>query len=60
MKTNKIWLTKRWLWRANIRLDNYNTLYTELADINLLDLIDKIKKLEYNLEKVKFEWFNNL
>ena len=58
MKVNKIWITKKWLWRCNVY--TWNDLYDELVDINLLNLIEKLKKIDYKWEKVKFEWFNNL
>jgi hypothetical protein len=60
MKFNKIWLTKKWVWRVNIYVDNWKTKYDELSDINLKDLINKIEKIEYQWEKINFEWFNNL
>lgn len=59
MKFNKIWLTKRWIWRANLLLESWE-LYDEIKEIDFLKLIEKIKKAEYNWEKVNFEWYKNI
>lgn len=60
MKFSKIWLTKRWLWRCNVYVDNGKTLYIELADIDLKELIIKLGNINHNQEKVSFKWFNNI
>lgn len=60
MKFNKIWLTKRWLWRCNVFMNNWKDKYAEFTDIKLMDLIEKIKKSEYNWDITSFDWYKNL
>lgn len=58
MRFDKIWLTKRGLWRCNVYY--YNDLYIELSDIDLLSLIQKLKDIEYKEERVNFKGHINI
>ena len=58
MRFDKIWLTKRGLWRCNVYYGN--DLYDELSDIDLLSLIQKLKDINYRWAKIDFKWFVNI
>jgi hypothetical protein len=55
MYTNKIWLNSKQLWRCKIYLDSWD-LYDDVTEEHLLDLIDILRKVEYNWEKVKLAY----
>lgn len=57
LKFNKIWLTKRGLWRCNVYY--WNDLYEELRDIEFMWIVQKLKQIEYQWEKLSFKWFDN-
>ena len=46
------------MWRCNVYFEN--DLYDELADIDLLSLIQKLKDINYRWYKVDFRWFVNI